>query len=306
MNPAGSTCSGEHRGYHHGNLREALVAAGVELARAGGPNAVVLRAASRQAGVSPNAAYRHFMNREELLAAVAQRCMTQLSLLMIDRVDRVATRDRVHTAEGKLGAIGLAYVDFARTEPGWFRTAFTSPRRPRDDVLRGALDELVGAGALTPERRVGVEYAVWSAVHGLSILLLDGPLRDLPDRDATQVISTALGAVCIAGQQRRPQYASPRPDLDPGGPSRLCRGETAHDGGEGIEPGPFLLTFRHDSQDLAAGLRVCQSFPHRVDLPRRVRHRFGAEQSRVMQTVNCGLELDPGALAGGDEPGIGV
>ena len=64
--------------YHHGNLREALVDAGVELARAGGPNAVLLRAASRQAGVSHNAVYRHFANQEDLVAAVAQRCMTQL------------------------------------------------------------------------------------------------------------------------------------------------------------------------------------------------------------------------------------
>ena len=61
------------RPYHHGNLRETLVAAGVELARTGGPDAVVLRAVSRQAGVSHNAAYRHFADHDELLAAVAAR-----------------------------------------------------------------------------------------------------------------------------------------------------------------------------------------------------------------------------------------
>src|SRR5438067_6165995 len=133
MNRAGSTCSGELRGYHHGNLREALVAAGVELARADGPNAVVLRAASRHAGVSHNAAYRHFANQEDLLAAVAQRCMTQLSLLMIERMDRVTTRDRVCRAADQLEAIGRAYVDIARTEPGCFRTAFSSARRHSDD-----------------------------------------------------------------------------------------------------------------------------------------------------------------------------
>ena len=61
--------------YHHGNLRETLVDAGMELARTGGPNAVVLRAVSRQADVSHNAAYRHFADHEDLLAAVSARCM---------------------------------------------------------------------------------------------------------------------------------------------------------------------------------------------------------------------------------------
>jgi AcrR family transcriptional regulator len=219
MDPEGSTCSGEHRRYHHGNLREALVAAGVELARADGPSAVVLRAASRQAGVSHNAAYRHFANQEDLLAAVAQRCMTRLSLLMIERRDRVTTRGRGRRAADQLEAIGRAYIDFARTEPGWFRTAFSSAaRRPPDDgsavghtkrevaeidsdarpheLMRAALEELVGAGAITAERRIGAEYAVWSAVHGLSSLLLDGPLRELSDQDVEHAMSTVLGAVC--------------------------------------------------------------------------------------------------------------
>src|SRR3954454_3094930 len=125
------------RRYHHGNLRAALVEAGLELARTGGPNAVVLRAASRQAGVSHNAVYRHFANQEDLLAAVARHCMTQLSLLMIERMELVTIRDRVRRAEGRLGAIGRAYIDFARAEPGWFRTAFSSAR-PRRAAGRSA------------------------------------------------------------------------------------------------------------------------------------------------------------------------
>lgn len=207
--------SGEGHGYHHGNLREALVAAGVELARTGGPNAVVLRTVSRQAGVSHNAAYRHFANQEDLLAAVAERCMTQLGLLMIERADLVAARDRAHRARARLDAIGRAYIDFARTEPGWFRTAFSAARphpaaRPshlpsdphRADestspyhLLGARLDDLVDVGALTPQRRRGAEYAAWSAVHGLSSLLLDGPLRDLPEPEVDDAITTVLAAV---------------------------------------------------------------------------------------------------------------
>ncbi len=209
--------SGEERGYHHGHLRAALVDAGVELARAGGPNAVLLRAASRQAGVSHNAAYRHFANQEDLLAAVAERCMTQLGLLMIERSSRVTARGPVRRARARLESIGRAYIDFARTEPGWFRTAFSSARpHPADGPgrepslavstdakqttnpylqLGAALDELVDVGALTPERRQGGEFAAWSAVHGLSSLLLDGPLRDLPEPQVEYAITTVLAAI---------------------------------------------------------------------------------------------------------------
>ena len=209
--------SGGQRGYHHGNLRAALVEAGFELARTGGPNAVLLRAASRRAGVSHNAAYRHFANQEDLLAAVAERCMTQLGLLMIERSDRVTTRDPVRRAQARLNAIGRAYIDFARTEPGWFRTAFSSARphptdapgrqpSPADStdaeettnpylILGARLDDLVSVGALTPQRRRGAEYAAWSGVHGLSSLLLDGPLRDLPEPQVEQAIAAVQAAI---------------------------------------------------------------------------------------------------------------
>lgn len=203
----------EARGYHHGNLREALVEAGVELARTGGPGAVVLRAASRRAGVSHNAAYRHFANQEDLVAAVAERCMTRLGLLMIERSDLVTAQGPVRRARARLEAIGRAYIDFARTEPGWFRTAFTSARShsagepsPAEStdaervtnpyfLLSARLDELVAVGALTPERRRGAEYAAWSGVHGLSSLLLDGPLRDLPEPEVERAIAIVLAAV---------------------------------------------------------------------------------------------------------------
>src|SRR4051812_37407373 len=139
---------GGNRGYHHGNLRAALVAAGLELARASGPNAVVLRAASRQAGVSHNAVYRHFANQEDLLAAVAQRCMTRLSELMIERMEGITIRDRVRRATARLGAIGRAYIDFARSEPGWFRTAFSSAR---PHPTAGSAADPPAAGSTDPE-----------------------------------------------------------------------------------------------------------------------------------------------------------
>lgn len=212
---AGGT--GTERGYHHGNLREALVEAGVELARAGGPTAVQLRAATRLAGVSHNAAYRHFANQEDLVAAVSERCMTQLGLLMIERSNHVTARGPVRRAQARLDAIGRAYIDFARTEPGWFRTAFGSARPHGTDdepgepdrrdgadgdpganpflILGARLDELVEAGVLQAQRRPGAEYAAWAGVHGLSSLLLDGPLRELPEAQAEEAITVVLDTI---------------------------------------------------------------------------------------------------------------
>ena len=65
--------------YHHGDLRRALLEAGVALARAGGPEAVALRAATRAAGVSPNAAYRHFADRDALLSAVSLAAQSRVA-----------------------------------------------------------------------------------------------------------------------------------------------------------------------------------------------------------------------------------
>jgi AcrR family transcriptional regulator len=194
------------RPYHHGNLRETLVEAGVELARSGGPDAVVLRAVSRQAGVSHNAAYRHFADHDELLTAVAARCMAQLAHLMAERNRAVRVRDPVQRAVARLEAIGRAYVEFAVSEPGWFRTAFAGhpaglaeqvavPDGDPYALLSARLDELVEVGALPPDRRPGAEQAAWSMVHGLSNLLLDGPLRDLTPDEREDATRTALTVV---------------------------------------------------------------------------------------------------------------
>jgi AcrR family transcriptional regulator len=179
-----------------GAVRDGLVAAGTELARTGGPGAVVLREAARVVGVVPNAAYRHFADRDELLAAVCAQAMGELAARMAGDVARVrgAYGDPA-AARRRLRAIGRAYLDFARAEPGLFVTAFslphqhaygapdggTGPEANPLDQLRAVLDELVDAGVLDRRRRAGIEYAVWSTVHGLAVLTGQGPLREVPD-----------------------------------------------------------------------------------------------------------------------------
>jgi AcrR family transcriptional regulator len=185
----------ERRRRPRGAVRDGLVAAGLELARTGGPDAVVLREATRMVGVVPNAAYRHFAGRDELLAAVCAAAMNELAGRMAAGVARVRGKyGDPGAARRRLGAIGTAYLEFAREEPGWFATAFALPQRHDYDPrggdgsgpdrwplgqLRSALDELVDAGMLDRQRRDGIEYPIWSTVHGLAVLTSQGPLRDV-------------------------------------------------------------------------------------------------------------------------------
>jgi AcrR family transcriptional regulator len=193
---AGEIHEAEPRRRPRGAVRDGLIAAGLELARTGGPDAVVLREATRMVGVVPNAAYRHFADRDELLAAVCAAAMRELATRMAAGVARVrGKRGDAAAALRRLRAIGLAYLEFAREEPGLFATAFAVPQQhaygapdgePGQERtplghLRAALDELVEAGVLQPRRRDGIEYPIWSAVHGLAVLVGQGPLRAVPD-----------------------------------------------------------------------------------------------------------------------------
>ena len=184
------------RTYHHGDLRQALLEAGIALARVGGPEAVVLREATRRASVVPNAAYRHFVNRDALLQEVRAAALSMLALAMEKELIRQRRRKQgKDAARASLRAIGIAYLRFARTEPGLFRTAFGVPGNPETttqpamagksglnpfQLLSTALDELVQAGLLPVQQRPDAEYLAWSAVHGLAMLVLEGPLRRLP------------------------------------------------------------------------------------------------------------------------------
>ncbi len=183
--------------YRHGDLRAALLAAGMDLARDGGPDAVVLREATRRAGVSPNAAYRHFADRAALLAAVSDTAQGLVADRMEDELSAAPDPPDAGTrARRRLRAVGTGYLGFAQEQPGLFRAAFFVPGdlsqafspakagragRSPYQILSDVLDELVAAGALAPERRPGGEFLAWSAVHGLATLVLDGPLRGLTD-----------------------------------------------------------------------------------------------------------------------------
>lgn len=203
--------------YRHGDLKRALLDAGVALAREGGPAAVVLREATRRAGVVPNAAYRHFQNHQALLEAVRAVALSELARAIEAEIHATRRlRDPRQRARAAFRGVGLGYLRFARHEPGLFRTAFVArpfdvdERAPDDSAARGAsgmdpfellghtLDGMVQAGLLPPARRPGAEFMAWSAVHGMAMLMLDGPLRGL-DEAGCQALAERLVAMVEQG-----------------------------------------------------------------------------------------------------------
>ena len=191
--------------YHHGNLREALIDAAADLVAEQGSDAVVLREVSRRVGVSHNAAYRHFADRDELLDAVSGRAMSRFGELMARRIGEAAPGRRGKAAaEARLKASGRAYVEFATTNPGLFRLICRhalGELQPDNGVTHGytqlsqRLDELVEVKVITPKRRENAEIAAWSAVHGYAMLVLDGPLAHVSEAERVAGLEAVLRVV---------------------------------------------------------------------------------------------------------------
>lgn len=193
-------------GYFHGDLRRALLDAGLDAARSGGPESVSVRELARVAGVAPSAVYRHFEGHDELLLELALRAQAMVADAMETELALVPSGDRRAWADGAIAATGIGYIRFAWQEPGLFRLAFRTRgdleaahdergrgacgRTPYEQLER-ALDALVEAGELTEQDRAGAEALAWSAVHGFAMLTVDGPLRSL-DAQTREVFAARI------------------------------------------------------------------------------------------------------------------
>jgi AcrR family transcriptional regulator len=167
------------RGYHHGNLKEALIRAALELIAQKGPAGFTFAEAARWAGVSPAAPYRHFRDRDELLANVALRGFEKFEQVLALAWD--AGQPDVFAA---LDRFGKAYLEFARTEPAFYAAMFEAGVPPSIDpqlrdagdrafaVLRGAAEKLCSQLPVGQARPPALMVAlhIWSMAHGIAAL----------------------------------------------------------------------------------------------------------------------------------------
>jgi AcrR family transcriptional regulator len=184
------------RPYRHGNLANALRAAAGAILDEGGPDIVGLRETARRVGVSATAAYRHFNNKEGLLASVAAEGFREL----------VAAMETGATESDPLRAVGLAYVEFALQKRGLFRLMFgpilvQRAKHPELDEAARAVFALFQRVAVSADERQREDnsagMAAWGLVHGLSSLFIDGLVPEAYARGMANQILV---------QKPRPEY----------------------------------------------------------------------------------------------------
>lgn len=167
--------------YHHGDLRRALIDEAVRTIGRGGAAALTLRSAGQRLGVSRTALYRHFSDKEALLAAVASEGYQQFT-----RDTQRAWDEGGPGLEG-FNRMGVAYVDFALANPSHYRVMFGEFRemcakdpelvgvaRASFDVLLTAIVALQRAGAMRADDPVLMGRYIWSTVHGIASLAING------------------------------------------------------------------------------------------------------------------------------------
>ena len=178
------------RGYHHGNLKEALLRAALELIAQKGPAGFTFAEAARWAGVSPAAPYRHFRDRDELLSNVALRGFRQFEMALAK-----AWNDGEPDVFTAFDRLGTAYLDFARSEPAYYSAMFEAGIPLSDNVelreagdrafavLRGAAEKIC---AQMPQSgrppALMVALHIWAMAHGIASLFGrgDAARRTLP------------------------------------------------------------------------------------------------------------------------------
>jgi len=169
-----STSKIAERAYHHGDLRSALIAAGMKVLQTSAPGDISLRQLARDAGVSPTAVYRHFPDKNALLSALAAEGIEEMARWQQEAAHKA-------TPETAFAATGRAYVRWGLANPAMFRLVFGQC----SEVGRSVFGDNTAAHLLrrfAQDRSASDEdvqtfmLQAWSLVHGLTMLILDGQL----------------------------------------------------------------------------------------------------------------------------------
>ena len=214
------------RRYHHGDLRRAMIDAALRLVETEGAEALTLRAAARLAGVSQAAPYRHFTNKEALLAAVAEEGFRALGAAMRGTATEsrspasgMAERDR---ALERMRALGLGYVGFAVSHPAHFRVMFGREVADRSvypalheaaaKTFRALVEAIAGcqrAGLVRSGEPEELALTAWASVHGISSLLVAGQRAgalNKPPAELAKIVTRNL----LLGLGARPEKSTKR------------------------------------------------------------------------------------------------
>jgi AcrR family transcriptional regulator len=198
--------------FHHGDLREALIAAARELVIEEGPDGFTLADACRRAGVTTAAPYKHFRDKQEILEEIASRGFDALAAKTAEAVAKAGSG----TAAG-VTAMGFSYVDFAISQPAVFRLMFGhNPKLKKaarvddsgHDCFKGVIDEVAAFcrqhGLARDAESIAVQ--LWTFVHGAASLRIDGDYESVaPGLDVHQLIAEVTPRLLLG-----PAKASPR------------------------------------------------------------------------------------------------
>lgn len=187
--------------YHHGDLRAALLKAGLELIREVGAEAFTLREVARRSGVSHTAPYRHFRDKEDLTAAIAEEGFTILGKEMI----RAGQSEG--TARQRLVRGGRGYIAFALKRPEHFRVMFATDldakrhpdaRKAADAAFAGLVALVVACQEAKQLRRgdpLTLARICWSQVHGIATLGIGRQFAFKTQTEVLEFAEEALGAL---------------------------------------------------------------------------------------------------------------
>jgi AcrR family transcriptional regulator len=179
--PAKAAPAKPAKAYHHGDLRRALLDAGLALIEEEGAQAFTLREAARRAGVSQAAPYRHFVDKRALLGAIAEEGFRALTARML------AERAQSNAPRGNVEPLGMGYLLFALENPAHYRVMFGPGSRMLEvapsvneagvdsfGVLLDGVSEGQRAGLLRAGDPMELALFAWAIVHGLALLVIDG------------------------------------------------------------------------------------------------------------------------------------
>lgn len=208
---------GARRGYHHGRLKDALIEAARNLIEQRGPQGFSLTEAARLVGVTPAAPYRHFSDREALMGEVARRGFDLFNARLRAAWDGGRPDPRV-----ALSRMGRAYLDFARQEPGYYRSMFTQAQDTQAACPPGAAGEVIkappaaavqsfaaideaAAAVLRASRNAGADSGrlaleIWALAHGAATLMLGGYLPAQGGADAYGLLESGVRALVDGAQ----------------------------------------------------------------------------------------------------------